>query len=447
MRLEGLNENDERGLLASAQYAATLIRDCEQILAATAHPRPFSRYAGTVTPQQRKILGEYLRRLDAQLARLLEGLGLRPPAASVDALWAVNTALAFLDTTVEEMRGRYLRGYGEVSVEADRVLDGLVSETQALIREVGVFVSGAPNEVLRQRADRLPHDHPLRSDVQTLARIITDHGLVDLRPALGLLLDRAMETTFEVAVVGRVSSGKSTLLNALIGSSLLPTGVLPVTAFPTRLRRGPAPRVQIVPANGNIATASLERLDEFVTEAKNPGNEKRLARLLVEYPSGRLPEGVTFVDTPGLGSVESTGVLQTFAYLPRCDHATFLFEAGAPVTEEDVGVLAFLQESGITTSVLLSKADLLSPGDLEQVRAYVADQIRRRAGRAVAIRPISTIPGYEGTLESWIADEVAPLEGHARAAGSMHCGAGWMSCGGRQPLHSNASSGDTRTRA
>jgi predicted GTPase len=68
---------------------------------------------------------------------------------------------------------------------------------------------------------------------------------------------------------------------------------------------------------------------------------------------------VTFVDTPVLGSVTPGGALQTYAYLPRCDHATFLFEATAPVGEEDLTVLAFLHEAGITTSVLLSKADLL----------------------------------------------------------------------------------------
>jgi GTP-binding protein EngB required for normal cell division len=76
-----------------------------------------------------------------------------------------------------------------------------------------------------------------------------------------------------------------------------------------------------------------------------------------------LPADVTFVDTPGLGSVTPGGALQTYAYLPRCDHATFLFEATAPVGEEDLTVLAFLHEAGITASVLLSKADLLDSAD------------------------------------------------------------------------------------
>ena len=132
------------------------------------------------------------------------------------------------------------------------------------------------------------------------------------------------------------SVGKSSLLNALLGTAILPTGVLPVTAFPTRLRRGPEARLQIAYANGRTETTSVDRLSDFVAESGNPGNEKRLTRLLLVYPSTMLPADVTFVDTPGLGSVTPGGALQTYAYLPRCDHATFLFEATAPVGEEDL---------------------------------------------------------------------------------------------------------------
>ena len=165
---------------------------------------------------------------------------------------------------------------------------------------------------------------------------------------------------------------------------------------------------------GRAKGRPVDRIDEFVTETSNPGNEKRLTRLLLVYPSDRVPEDVTFVDTPGLGSVAAGGALQTFAYLPRCDHATFLFDATALVAEEDLTVLAFLHDAGITMSVLLSKADLLGAGDLEQVRVYVATQILRRLGINVAVRPISTMPGNESLLRAWIEDEVTSLGARAK---------------------------------
>jgi GTP-binding protein EngB required for normal cell division len=170
-------------------------------------------------------------------------------------------------------------------------------------------------------------------------------------------------------------------------------------------------------ANGRTESLAVDRVGEFVTEVQNPGNEKRLTRLLLEYPSEGLPEGVIFVDTPGLGSLASAGALQTFAYLPRCDHATFLLDATAPVVEEDLALLAFLHDSGITTSVLLSKADLLSPADLAQVQAYVARQVRSRLGADLQLRAVSAMPTHAALLSAWIDEEVKPLGARARAHG------------------------------
>jgi GTP-binding protein EngB required for normal cell division len=273
------------------------------------------------------------------------------------------------------------------------------------------------DDVIRQRLERLAPTQPLANELRELARIIADHGLIDLRPALGVVVDRALEDTFDVAVIGRVSSGKSSLLNALLGAPVLPTGVLPVTAFPTRLRRGPEARLQVSYANGRTEITDVARIAEFVSESGNPGNEKRLTRLVLTYPSETLPADVTFVDTPGLGSVTAASALQTYAYLPRCDHATFLFDASAPVAEEDLTVLAFLHEAGITTSVLLSKTDLLSDSDLDRVRAYVATQLETRLHIPVSVRAMSTVAGREALLQDWIRDEVRPLGRQARQRG------------------------------
>jgi len=417
MPVHGLTENHERGLLASVQYAAKLIRDCEEILAASDRPSPLNRYKGGLTPPQRKIVEDYLHRLHQQLLRFLDAVGISPAPARISAVHALATAMMFVEDALEEMRGRYLRGYGDVSVEAERLLDGAVSEMQTEVREIEAFLTGAAADVLRTRLDSLPSSDPIVGDLKELDRIITTHGLVDLRASLTLMVDRALKTTFEVAVVGRVSSGKSSLLNAMIGADVLPTGILPMTAVPTRLRRGATPAIHVTYADGRTVSYGVDQLGEFVTEPRNPGNEKRVARVLVDYPSELLPEGATFVDTPGLGSVASRGALQTFAYLPRCDHAAFLFDATAPLTDEDLSLLAFLREAGITTSVLLSKADLLSDADVQQVQRYVAGEIQKRLGAAVDVRPVSVMPSHRHLLRAWIANDVTPLGIEAATAG------------------------------
>ena len=413
----GLNENHERHLLASISYAAQLLRDCEQILADSEQPQAFSKYTRGLTPPQRKITRDYLNRLHQQLLHFLDAAGLTPPPPKIDPIRGIVVAMMFMEDTFDEMRGSKMSGFGPVPPEAERVLDGAVSETLTLIQEVERFLSGDPGEVLRNRLARLPAGQGTTEDLLTLSRIIDEHGLVDFRAALTTLVDRALEQTFEVAIVGRVSSGKSSLLNALIGASVLPTGVLPVTAFPTRVRRGAAPAIHVAFANGRTESLAVDRIGEFVAESQNPGNEKRLTRLLLEYPTQGLPEGVMFVDTPGLGSLASAGALQTFAYLPRCDQATFLLDATAPLVDEDLSLLGFLHDSGIATSVLLSKADLLSSTDLAQVQTYVGLQIRDRIGADLRLRAVSALPTHAALLSAWIEDEIKPLGARAQAHG------------------------------
>ena len=80
--------------------------------------------------------------------------------------------------------------------------------------------------------------------MQALAEIIDRHGLTEFRPTIGMLLDRAEDTALEIAVFGRVSTGKSSLLNHMIGADLLPVGVTPITAVPTRIGYGPKPLIR-----------------------------------------------------------------------------------------------------------------------------------------------------------------------------------------------------------
>jgi len=148
-----------------------------------------------------------------------------------------------------------------------------------------------------------------------IERVITAHGLVELRAALSMLLNRMESAAFEVGVFGRVSSGKSSLLNYILQTDVLPVGVTPVTAIPTRISHGPVAEAGIEFAEAQPRIISLSELPEFATEQKNPGNKKHVARIFVKLPSDRLAEGVTFVDTPGLGSLAVTGAEETIAYL------------------------------------------------------------------------------------------------------------------------------------
>src|SRR5512146_782219 len=74
--------------------------------------------------------------------------------------------------------------------------------------------------------------------LERLGAIAEAFGADKLAADANSLAERVAEGRFFVACVGQFKRGKSTLLDALIGESLLPTGIVPVTTVPTVVRYG-----------------------------------------------------------------------------------------------------------------------------------------------------------------------------------------------------------------
>ena len=75
-------------------------------------------------------------------------------------------------------------------------------------------------------------------------------GCEDVAVEASALAERLAEGRFFVACVGQFKRGKSTLIGALIGESILPTGFVPVTAVPTVIRYGSTRRARIRATDG-----------------------------------------------------------------------------------------------------------------------------------------------------------------------------------------------------
>jgi GTP-binding protein EngB required for normal cell division len=276
------------------------------------------------------------------------------------------------------------------------------------VRRFDAYLAQGQAADLRARVSRLAPDAEAGL-LGHLERIVDRQGLVEFRPALAMILDRLEDQRFEIAVFGRVSTGKSSLLNRLLETAVLPVGVNPITSIPTRVVHGPSPLVRVWVAARAPETVSIDRLPDFVTESGNPGNTRRVTRVVVELPARVLEQGVVFVDTPGLGSLATSGAAETFAYLPRCDLGIVLIDATSSLSPEDVGTVRTLAEAGIPAVVLISKADLITEADRGRVVEYVTGRLRDQLQLDVHVRPVSVRPDHLALLEQWAAEEIGPL--------------------------------------
>ncbi len=411
-----LNEGQRRRLFSNAQYADKLLSDIEAILNASESKSIFPKYAADLSPPQAKLIRSYIARFRNQLARAMDGLSIVSETPALGSLHSIRVTLTFVRVAVQEMAPHYLRGYGELAESVAPQLQGLCAELEGLLERLGAALADAPAADLEARLERLQTAGGL--DLLRLTdRIVADRGLVELRPRLAMIVERLESNRLEIAVFGRVSSGKSSLLNHVLETTALPVGVNPITAVPTRLIHGSQALLTASFADRRVERLPIERLPEFVSELHNPANGKGVVRLVVELPSQRLRSGLAFVDTPGLGSLATAGAAETLAYLPQCDLGVVLIAAGSPLNDEDLSTILCLYEAAIPVKVLLSKADLLSPSDLESALEYTASQLRTHLGAEIGVHPVSTAASHAHLLEQWFSGEIAPLyEKHRQLA-------------------------------
>ncbi len=218
------------------------------------------------------------------------------------------------------------------------------------------------------------------------------------REACNELKEKLTSHTFNLLVVGQFNRGKTTLINALIGESLLPVGVIPLTSVVTVLSYGEEPIIKVCFEDGRCVEATPESLSEYVTEKGNPHNEKEVREVAVSYPSPWLKGGVRLVDTPGIGSVYSHNTDLAYRYLPQADAVLFLLSADQPVSQAECDFLRDVREYAQRIFFLLNKADYLSESELQDAVAFAQSTIAEAMGQEPFIAPISARLALEGKL-------------------------------------------------
>jgi ribosome biogenesis GTPase A len=151
---------------------------------------------------------------------------------------------------------------------------------------------------------------PMANGEGTLASALNELAALGTeadREQLAALLDRLDAARLRVLMVGEAKRGKSTLVNALLGREVLPSGVTPLTSVTTTVRYGDDERAEVRFLDGHEEKHPLAALPDLVTERGNPRNRRGIAAVTVYLAASLLAGGVELVDTPGTGSVFDWG--------------------------------------------------------------------------------------------------------------------------------------------
>jgi GTP-binding protein EngB required for normal cell division len=232
----------------------------------------------------------------------------------------------------------------------------------------------------------------LAREIRTLRRLFTELKYEKGAEQCQELTVKLAEDRFTLAVLGQFKRGKSSLMNAVIGRDLLPTGVLPLTSAITILRFGPRERLVIRYRDHNFPQDEpIARLPAYVTENGNPGNQKGVRSAVVEVPLPFLRNGVEFVDSPGVGSAIEANTATAYDFLPQCDAVLFVVSVEAPVTKAEIDFLARIRECVRSVFFVVNKIDLVSEGERADLLRFVGETLRRHVGGdTVRLFPVSS---------------------------------------------------------
>jgi GTP-binding protein EngB required for normal cell division len=406
-----VNENHKRRIAITFRHVDGLLREALEALSGHEIGSPFSSIIPDAVPVQHRVIADYVARLHGVMVRALSRLGIlaKPPEVPATRVALTNFMTAEID--IEEIDPRRMGGYGTIPAEDARALADTNAEILAILGQMSQYLRTGTGASLEARLAQLEPPEGLALLLREMTRIITEQGLVTLRPSLERLVEEAESGSFEIAVFGRVSSGKSSLLNRVLGRNVLPVGVTPVTALVTRIVRGPEERVTVRFATERARSVSVETLADYVTEQGNPANHKQVTSVQIELPGNRLQDSVTFVDTPGLGSLASSGAAETMAYLPRADLGVLLTDASAGLAAADVHLAETLLRAGARVMVVLSKVDLLAAEDRRRVQDYVTAHLATELGCPIPVHLVSAIGPDASLADHWFEAELRPLFG------------------------------------
>lgn len=212
------------------------------------------------------------------------------------------------------------------------------------------------------------------------------------------LSDKIRTNTFNLVVVGQFKRGKTSLINALLGTDILPVAVVPLTSIVTIMTYGEALRIKVYFNDDRVAEIKPESLADYVTEKGNPKNVKDVREVVLTYPSPYLKDGVRLIDTPGVGSIYQHNTDVAYQYLPKSDAALFLLSVDQPMSKAELDFLKDVKEYSNKIFFLLNKADYLRENDLSESVEFSKNALREVMGAEVKLFPVSARLALEGSV-------------------------------------------------
>lgn len=185
-----------------------------------------------------------------------------------------------------------------------------------------------------------------------------------------ILLKEKLNQPLVISFVGEFSSGKSSLINSMLGKKILKTDINPSTATITQIFFSQGEEyVEYYDGEDNLIK-KIYGIDGIEDNAPENTVHIKVFTNIDKYPST-----VSLVDTPGISSLDERHREVLFNFINRSDVFFVVVDINqGTLTENTVKLIGTLKKFSKKFYAILTKADLKPPSEVDEVREFFSQE-------------------------------------------------------------------------
>lgn len=201
------------------------------------------------------------------------------------------------------------------------------------------------------------------------------------------ILERQLhEAIYRVAITGPSRTGKSSLINAMLGKKdLSPTGIFQTTGVPIQILPGTKEEVQVLFEDGKIEkhASTGKVIRKFASQDENANNLKKVSIVTVYTRNSNLEKGISLFDIPGLDDPIESIYEHAWMILRKSNAIFYLIDASVAATGGFVFKSEYKKEIQELSQrldkifLVFNKVNALTPKRLGELKNKVDEDLKR----------------------------------------------------------------------
>ncbi len=191
--------------------------------------------------------------------------------------------------------------------------------------------------------------------------------------------NRLKEHTFSVGIMGEFRRGKSTVINALLGQSIVPSDIVPCSATLNYIKWDTNKRAEINFKDGTSKEVPVDELSNYVTKItkESQAMAETVENAVVYYPCTFCQNGVQIIDTPGLNDDERMTAISENV-IPALDAIIMVLVPDSPFSQSEA---EFVRNKVMASDLgklifVVNKIDIVDEDDRPRLLESIKDKIQ-----------------------------------------------------------------------